>query len=228
MGWTFSTCFGARLRSSTRLEGREARRPAGRASNQVRDYCYSQDRQGDRPYSSVQFARPCRYLCSASPEAWAVYVAAFRQGLSETGFVEGRDVFIEYRWAEGHYERLPTLAADLIYRQVAVVAANATAAPVAKAVNHDDTDRLHDVGRPGSNWISRQPKPARWQPYGCDHVVRGVWAEAAGIDTRVGPHGDYDRSAHQPDQSRCRGPVARPTGGGPRPRVAAACSTRQQ
>ena len=73
------------------------------------------------------------YLCSSSPDAWAIYVTAFHQGLSETGYIEGRDVRIEYRWAEGHYERLPTLAADLIHRQVAVVAANTTAAPVAMA-----------------------------------------------------------------------------------------------
>ena len=45
------------------------------------------------------------YLSSGSPDAWAIYVAAFRQGLSETGYVEGRNVFIEYRWAEDHYER---------------------------------------------------------------------------------------------------------------------------
>ena len=73
------------------------------------------------------------YLCSTSPDAWAINVAAFRQGLNETGYVEGRNVLIEYRWAEDHYERLPTLAADLVSRQVAVVAANTPAVPVAKA-----------------------------------------------------------------------------------------------
>jgi putative ABC transport system substrate-binding protein len=73
------------------------------------------------------------WLCSASPEAWAVYISAFRQGLSETGYFEDRNVSIEYRWAEDHYERLPTLVADLVHRQVAVVAANTPAVPVAKA-----------------------------------------------------------------------------------------------
>jgi putative tryptophan/tyrosine transport system substrate-binding protein len=72
------------------------------------------------------------FLHSTSPGPHAPMVAAFRQGLSETGYFEGRDLAIEYRWAEGQYDRLPGLAADLIRRQVSVLAA--TTSPAALAV----------------------------------------------------------------------------------------------
>jgi putative tryptophan/tyrosine transport system substrate-binding protein len=75
------------------------------------------------------------YLGSASPEVWARRLQAFRQGLSEAGFVEGRNVAVEYRWADGQYDRLPGFAADLVRRGVAVIVTpgSAPAALVAKA-----------------------------------------------------------------------------------------------
>jgi putative tryptophan/tyrosine transport system substrate-binding protein len=61
------------------------------------------------------------YLSSGTPGPASPFVAAFRQGLSETGYIEGQNLAIEYRWAEGHYDRLPALAADLVGRKVDVI-----------------------------------------------------------------------------------------------------------
>src|SRR5437667_6440316 len=63
------------------------------------------------------------YLSTGSTGSGAIYLAAFRQGLNEAGYVEGQNVAIEYRWAEGRYDRLPGLAADLVGRKVDVILA---------------------------------------------------------------------------------------------------------
>ena len=68
------------------------------------------------------------YLSGQSPNDYAAFLAAFRQGLNETGYVEHRNVGIEYRWAEGQYGRLPALAADLVRLQVSVITATGTTA----------------------------------------------------------------------------------------------------
>jgi putative ABC transport system substrate-binding protein len=73
------------------------------------------------------------FLSSASQEPFAHLVAAFRRGLSEVGYVEGRNVVIEFRWAENQYDRLPALATDLVRRQVAVIVASGADPPVTAA-----------------------------------------------------------------------------------------------
>lgn len=70
------------------------------------------------------------FLNGTSLDGYGLFLEAFRHGLGEVGFVEGRNVNIEYRWAEGHYDRLPALAADLVRLQVSVIAATSTPANI--------------------------------------------------------------------------------------------------
>jgi len=105
------------------------------------------------------------YLSTASPGSNAPSVAAFRQGLSETGYVEGQSVRIEYRWAEDHYDRLLTLAADLVDRQVDLIVteggdrsafAAKRATSIIPIVFHTGTDPVESglvtsLARPGGN-----------------------------------------------------------------------------
>jgi putative tryptophan/tyrosine transport system substrate-binding protein len=104
------------------------------------------------------------FLSPGSAGPFAPFVAAFRQGLNESGYIEGQNVLIEYRWAEGRYDRLPALAADLVGRKVDVVLAGGPpAAHAAKnttstipIVFHAGTDPIAEglvasLARPGGN-----------------------------------------------------------------------------
>jgi putative tryptophan/tyrosine transport system substrate-binding protein len=73
------------------------------------------------------------FLNSASPAGYAEFTAAFQHGLAEAGFAEGRNVAIEYRWADGDYRRLPALTAELVQARVNVIAAAGPAVPLIKA-----------------------------------------------------------------------------------------------
>ena len=113
------------------------------------------------------------FLNSEFTELFAYLVLAFRQGLSQSGYVEGSHVAIEYRWADSQYDRLPALVADLIRREVTVIAANSPAPVMArKGGDDDDPGRLASAKvRPlqsrtlrDENWQSVPVPPARGRP----------------------------------------------------------------
>jgi len=104
------------------------------------------------------------FVRDGSPEANARYVAAFRKGLNESGYVEGQNVTVEYHWLEGQYDRLTALLADLVRRQVAVIAtlgnvtsvaakAATSAIPIVFAVGEDPVKLglVASLARPGGN-----------------------------------------------------------------------------
>ena len=112
------------------------------------------------------------FLNSASPGPFALLLSAFHEGLKDGGYVEGKNVTVEYRWANGQYDRLPALAADLVRRRVTVIAAKGldcrcsllvpesrlnwsgnSSAPVSMALRRCSSAPIHSSIAGAPNWL---------------------------------------------------------------------------
>ena len=111
----------------------------------------------------------------------------FRRGLGDGGYVEGHNLAIEYRFAENQYDQSPTLAADLVGRRVAAIAATGSGSAIlaAKASTADNSDRVHNRWRPGARGLCPQPQPAGWQYHRNCVVQRSASRQAARAAART-------------------------------------------
>jgi hypothetical protein len=103
-----------------------------------------------------QPAMPVIGFLNGGVEGYAHYLNAFRQGLKTAGYVEGQNIAIEYRWAEGRYDRLPALAADLVGRNVSVIVVNTPAVRAAQAATktiHGPHSQGREARRPAGRAV---------------------------------------------------------------------------
>jgi hypothetical protein len=168
------------------------------------------------------------FLGTDSPELYALRLRGFREGLRETGHVEGRNLAFEYRWAEGHYDRLTALVAELISLNVNLIGAFARNAPAlaAKAATRTIPILFATAGDPVA---VGQHEPSGRQYYGCDHADRGAGCEATGSAPRADPNGKHHSGYtfqemrgiwHGITVSSAAGPSPSPSACEPHPRTA--------
>jgi len=149
------------------------------------------------------------YLSARSPEDTAHLVDAFRKGLGESGFVEGRNVTIEWRWALGQYDRLPAMATEFARRPVAVIVATGgePAALAAKTASSTVPDCLLDWWRSHQAGACGELQPP-WRQLDWDYAFdQPAGAEAARLVAPARPAGDNDRFSPEPELFAVRGSV---------------------
>jgi len=141
------------------------------------------------------------FLSARSPPEAASVLAAFRQGLGEAGYFEGKNVSVEYRWAEGHYDRLPELAAELARNQVALIAATGgepsplaakaatTTIPIVFTLGGDpvETGLVASLGRPGGNLTGTTIMAVEMGPKRLD-FIRQLVPDATTIAMLINPN----------------------------------------
>jgi hypothetical protein len=156
------------------------------------------------------------WLDATSAGSRASYLAVFRQELSETGYVESQNLAIEYHCAEGRYDRLPALVADLVDRKVDVILSTGgvPSAVGGKKRDLDDPDHLQCWGRPRRVRPGRQSRATWRQRHGRQRHNRRADAQAARAAFRACSPSKAHRSAREPEQQGCRGHDSRRAGSG--------------
>src|SRR5438309_2339764 len=144
----------------------------------------------------------------SSATAYAAYVQAFIRGLAETGHTVGENVAIEYRWAEGHYDRIPDMVDDLVRHRVAVLAPNTPAARAAKRA----ASNIPIVFFTGDDPVASGLVASLNRPGGNATGVTSLFGELGGkagrAFARAGARCDVDRFSRQPKQSNHRAECA--------------------
>jgi len=131
------------------------------------------------------------YLGAVAQRPNLPFTAAFFRGLVETGFTEGRDFIVDYRWAEGNLDRLPALAAELVSDHVAVIFASGgvVSARAAMQATSSISNCLLNWRRSGSVGVGQQYQSSNWERHRSDIQLHGAWCEAMGAAARNGAEG---------------------------------------